>query len=273
MLEKISPEALASGKSLTRKYLTFGSSVNALHTPEYYGIGGSVLTNLHQSTFGSSGAEKNKKVYKLLSDIYSQYFFGKKDAEALQKNLASYITFLVNSKSMGEREFLGFTYYLKEFLIAQGTGEDANFKLFSQLIFIAQNYIESLETVREKTNMISIFLFTFNSISNRLESSVESRFFTGESDNLILRPAYLIRNQSNIPTESLSMFETLIQNQRSFLNQYKDVYLTSLGEVEDSSVNYFTQLENSNAQLKNTSGILRDYENYRTQYSLSEASK
>jgi len=119
MLEKISPDALASGRSLTRKYLTFGSSVNALHTPEYYGIGGSVLTNLHQSTFGNSGSEKNKKVYKLLSDIYSQYFFGKKDAEALQKNLASYITFLVNSKSMGEREFLGFTYYLKEFLIAQ----------------------------------------------------------------------------------------------------------------------------------------------------------
>jgi len=121
--------------------------------------------------------------------------------------------------------------------------------------------------------MISIFLFTFNSISNRLETSVESRFFTGEYDDFVLKSDYLIGGQSNIPSDSLSIFETLIQNQKSFLNQYQDIYLTSLGNIEDSSVNYFTQLENSNAQLKSISTILRDYENYRTQISLSEASK
>lgn len=100
--------------------------------------------------------------------------------------------------------------------------------------------------------MISIFLFTFNSISSRLETAVESRFFTGNSDDLILKPAYLIGNQSNVPVDSISTFDVLIQNQKSFLDRYREPYMSSLGQIDDSSVNYFTQLTNSSARLKNT---------------------
>ncbi len=193
-------------KSLVRRYITFGSSVNALHSSEYYGKGGSTLTIVHQAVFGNS-QEKNKKVYKLLSDIYSQYFFGNQDTKVIQENLASYITFLVNSKSMGEREFLGFTYYLKEFLNNLQSTDESNFKLFSQLTLIADTYIESLTDVREKFNMLSNFLFTFNSISSRLQTGLESYYFTGSTDNLILKPDFLRADgQSNISSDSLSEF-------------------------------------------------------------------
>lgn len=99
--------------------------------------------------------------------------------------------------------------------------------------------------------MISIFLFTFNSISSRLETAVESRFFTGDSDDLVLKPDYLIGNQSNVPVDSVSTFDVLIQNQKSFLDRYKEPYMVSLGQIDDSSINYFTQLTNSNTELKN----------------------
>lgn len=203
-LAAINAESQENSKKLVRRYITFGSSVNALHSAEYYGKGGSTLTAVHQAVFGNS-QEKNKKVYKLLSDIYSQYFFGKKDKKLIQENLASYITFLVNSKSMGEREFLGFTYYLKEFLSTQGTSDNSNFKLFSQLTFIADKYIESLDGDREKFNMLSNFFFTFNAISTRLQAGLESHFFKGTSDNLTLKSEFLIGDdQSNIPADSLS---------------------------------------------------------------------
>lgn len=193
-------------KNLVRKYITFGSSVNALHSAEYYGKGGSTLTIVYQAVFGNS-QDKNKKVYKLLSDIYSQYFFGNQDTKIIQENLASYITFLVNSKSMGEREFLGFTYYLKEFLNNLQSADASNFKLFSQLTFIADKYIESLTDAREKFNMLSNFLFTFHSISSRLQTGLESYYFTGSTDNLILKSEFLRGDgQSNVSSDSLSEF-------------------------------------------------------------------
>jgi hypothetical protein len=108
---------------------------------------------------------------------------------------------------MGEREFLGFTYYLKEFLNNLQSTDESNFKLFSQLTLIADTYIESLTDVREKFNMLSNFLFTFNSISSRLQTGLESYYFTGSTDNLILKPDFLRADgQSNISSDSLSEF-------------------------------------------------------------------
>lgn len=271
-LAAISPEAQDGARALVRKYLTFGSSVNTSHTSEYYGIGGSILTSVYQSTF-SGGGSKDQKVYKLLTDIYSQYFFGSKDQADLQKNLASYVTYLVNSKSMGEREFLGFTYFLKEFLNSQGTSDDSNVRLFSQLMSIAEKYIDSLGTEREKTNMLSIFYFTFNSISDRLESGIQSRFFTGDADSLKLKPEYLVASQSNIPSDAVSAVDGLIQNQKLFLSKYQAMYLMALGDSADSSVNYFTQLTNSHTKLANLLGIMKNYEDYADQLKLSEDSK
>lgn len=271
-LAAVDPAAYENARGLVRKYLTFGSSVNALHSSEYYGIGGSILTNVYQSTFATSPG-KDQKVYKLLTDLYSQYYFGSKDQAGLQKNLASYVTYLVNSKSMGEREFLGFTYFLKEFLNSQGTSDDANVRLFAQLMSIAEKYIESLEDDRQKTNMLSVFYFTFNSISNRLESGIQTRFFDGTVDNLVLKPEYMAGDQANIPAEAISTIDSLIQGQRLFLAKYQAMYLIALGNTDDSSVNYFTQFTNSNAKLANLLSIMKNYEDYRTQLDLSDTSK
>ncbi len=228
---------------------------------------------MYQTVFPNSKSN-NQRVYKLLSGIYTQYFFGKRDSEELQKNLTGYITFLVNSKSMGEREFLGFTYYLKEFLNNEGTSSDSNFRLFSQLLSIADNYIQFLSGNVEKSNMLSIFYFSFHSITERMASGIEFRFFDGTSDNLTLKPNFQTsRNKANIPEESLTALEFLIQNQVSFLKNYRELYLSELGKTEDNSVNNLTQFTNSNQKMNALYGIFRDYENYRTQIELSEASK
>lgn len=183
---------------------------------------------MYESSFPDESRARNTKIYKLLSDIYSQYFFGAKDEGDLQKNLASYIAFLVNSQSMGEREFLGFTYFLKEFLNSKGNSEDSNIRLFSQMVSIAEKYIESLSDVREKTGMLSTFYYTFNSISNRMEQGVQSRFFDGTTDNLVLKPEFLRSNRANVPAETVSSLEYLIQVQKLFLSQHQAIYMDSL---------------------------------------------
>jgi hypothetical protein len=107
-----------------------------------------------------------------------------------------------------------------------------------------------------------------------MASGIEFRFFDGTSDNLTLKPNFQTsRNKANIPEESLTALEFLIQNQVSFLKNYRELYLSELGKTEDNSVNNLTQFTNSNQKMNALYGIFRDYENYRTQIELSEASK
>ncbi len=273
-LNAINPEYGENAKNLVRKYITLWSSVNTNHTSEYYSIWGSILTTVYQSIFGNT-MTKNQKVYKLLSDIYSQYFFSeKRDDDILQQNLASYITYLVQSKSMGEREFLGFTYYLKEFLVTKGNSNDSDIWLFSQLTSIATTYINSLDGNKEKTNMLSIFYYTFNFISERMKDGIEFRFFNGTPDNLTLKPEFIAGNNlSKIPNESITALDFLLWKQQDFLNDYRKIYQDELGKTQDNSINYYTKFSGTNQQLNTLLVILKDYEKYRTQMDLSEKSK
>ncbi len=65
----------------------------------------------------------------------------------------------------------------------------------------------------------------------------------------------------------------MLENQKLFLSKYRTIYFNSLGKSEDSNLNHYTQLENANAKLNETLGILKDYNEYRTEKELSEKSK
>lgn len=76
--------------------------------------------------------------------------------------------------------------------------------------------------------MLSTFYYTFNSISSRMEQGIQSRFFDGTLDNLVLKPEFLRADRANVPSETLSSLEYLIQVQKLFLSQHQAIYLDSL---------------------------------------------
>jgi hypothetical protein len=231
-LEEMNPSHADQARLMVRKYLSVASIARTEHSQEYYSQGGSMVVRVYQGVFGDK-AITSKAAYRLLTEMYAQYFFGQLDRQSLEKNLTNYVTFLVQSKAMGEGEFLGFTYFLKEFLASGNNSDEIPLKLFAQIIAIAQNYTATLKNEKDQFSILGVFFYTFTSIANRTENGLRNAFFDGSLENLTLKSQYLSGEDTpKIPPGVLDALTFLLDTNSRFMTQYKSLYYANLGEAQ-----------------------------------------
>lgn len=78
---------------------------------------------------------------------------------------------------MRDTEFVGFIYFLKEFLGTNLTVNSSTTQLFAQIISIASGHVRTLSADDQKFQSISLFYFTFTEIVDSIREGIVQTYF------------------------------------------------------------------------------------------------
>lgn len=163
-------------RALVRRYVALSTLQTEKKTEQYFKGGQNPFVTLVTQVFGKSVALDER--YRLLSQMYSSYYFAGSTKEELAKNTESFIRYLVDGKSIGEKDFLSFVFFLKEYLSMRSNIIDTtSINTAYHMVRIADFYLSSLKTDEDKFAGLSTLFYTFNTVFDGIHHNTTTRFF------------------------------------------------------------------------------------------------
>lgn len=241
---------------------------------DYYTKGGSILVSVYQDVFQKSGT---KGAYRLLTELYSQYYFPR-DKETplstiqshLEKSLKDYVVYLVNTKSMKEEEFIGFVYFLKEFLTANREINGVTVELFSQIVSISGSYIATIDDPDMRFQGLSVVYYTFSTIANRLYENIYATYFTIRDEKFYLKPEYVSGAEPNLPQGLVSAIDKSLKAFDVFNSTYGEFFVASLNAENSNIIDSKSLSESAFVAIRQMYAIVTDYQVYLVKSSVKE---
>jgi hypothetical protein len=273
-LMEIDSAAWENAKKVLRRYLSLASMISTDRKVDYYTKGGSILVSVYQNVFQKVWS---KGAYRLLTELYSQYYFPKNPdisqanlQSHLEKSLKDYVVYLVNTKSMKEDEFIWFVYFLKEFLSTNREINSATVELFSQIVSISGSYVATIAEWDTRFQGLSVVYYTFSNIWNRLYENILSTYFTLKDEKIYLKPEYVLGTEPNLPQGLIAAVDKSLKAFDAFNTTYGDFFVQSLNAGNSSIIDSKSLSENAFEKLRQLQSIVSDYQNYLVKASLKE---
>ncbi len=216
-----------SARSLVRRYIALATLQTEKKSEDYFRGGKSPFVMLVSKVFDKRVVLDER--YRLLSEIYSSYYFAGATKEETAKNIENFIRLLVDDKIIGEKDFLSFVFFLKEYLSLQSSVINANtLNITYNMVRIADAYFVTLGTDEQKFLGLSTLFYTFNTIFDGIRENSLTQFFDGTPDNLTLKSQYLNGDNPNISSDFLASYKKTLESLTDLLTRKNAEFYTLL---------------------------------------------
>lgn len=206
--------------------------------------------------------------------MYSSYYFAGASKEELAKNTESFIRFLVDGKTIGEKDFLSFVFFLKEYLsIRSNIIDTTSLNTAYYMVRIANFYLATLKGGDEKFAGLSTLFYTFNTIFDGVRDNTIAHFFEGDSDNLTLKNEYLSGDVPKVSSDFTTSYKKAVDSLADLLTQKHDEFYALLGTKQGDVTDNFMILSATTGRLKDLGNIFADYAGYRKNLTLNDATR
>lgn len=222
---KFSPEVLASGQEIIKKYYYFYNYWN-IYTDWTNIIKKDKLSYVNVIKEIFDPKQYREDYFSTLSNLYMSYDFNFIDHDLLERYLNEYFSYLVENK-INEKDYPNFIYFASKYLAANLWFTENSYNIFSNLTKLNNKYINSWAKGDNKIEKISLAFTNYSEILRGFYANIINTYFIYRwEDIILLKSNYVSWGSVNLPNNilnSLNALDSLIWDELNLSKKWIDI--------------------------------------------------